>query len=81
MSDVETDFLAQLGGIESKSLKIKNEVIARFIIDNFIGSYQSGAFTEWQVNIYAMNYLMRGNITQVDFDEIQAVLYPPVSIK
>ena len=49
---------------------------AQFIKDNLVGGYQSGTWSEFQVNIFAMNYLMRGNITQEDFDEIQAVLYP-----
>ncbi len=50
---------------------------AKFIKDNLISGYQNGSFTIEQVNIYSMNYLMRGNITQEDFDEIQLVLYPP----
>lgn len=49
---------------------------AQFIKDNLIGGYQSGTWTEFQVNIFAMNYLMRGNITQEDFDGIQLALYP-----
>ncbi len=50
---------------------------AEFIKSNLISGYNNGVFAIEQVNIYAMNYLMKGQISQADFDEIQAVLYPP----
>jgi len=50
---------------------------AEFIKSNLISGYNNGVFALEQVNIFAMNYLMKGQISQVDFDEIQAVLYPP----
>ena len=53
----------------------------QFIKDNLVGGYQSGIWSEFQVNIFAMNYLMRGNITQEDFDEIQSALYPEKEVE
>lgn len=50
---------------------------AEFIKNNLVSGYNNGVFAIEQVNIYAMNYLMKGQITQADFDEIQLVLYPP----
>ena len=49
---------------------------AEFIKNNLISGYNNGVFAIEQVNIYAMNYLMKGQISQEDFDEIQNVLYP-----
>ena len=50
--------------------------LAEFIKDNLISGYNNGVFKEEQVNIFAINYLMKGQISQEDFDEIQLVLYP-----
>jgi hypothetical protein len=50
---------------------------AEFIKSNLISGFRNGSFTGEQVNIYSMNYLLRGNITQEDFDEIQLALNPP----
>lgn len=41
-----------------------------FIIENLTNGYANGSFTEEQVNIFAMNYLMRGQITKESFDFI-----------
>lgn len=48
-----------------------------FITDNLIAGYNNGDFSEYQVNIFSANYLMRGQISQQDFDDLQALLYPP----
>lgn len=50
---------------------------AEFIKSNLISGYNNRVFALEQVNIFAMNYLMKGQISQADFDEIQTVLYPP----
>ncbi len=50
---------------------------AEFIKSNLISGYHNGVFALEQINIFAMNYLMKGQISQADFDEIQLVLYPP----
>ena len=49
---------------------------AQFIINNLKSGYDNGSFSFEQVNIFALNYLMKGQITQDDFDEIQLHLNP-----
>lgn len=51
---------------------------AKFIINNLKSGYDNGSFSFEQVNIFALNYLMKGQITQADFDEIQLHLNPVV---
>ncbi|WCG38421.1 hypothetical protein PML80_03615 [Aerococcus urinaeequi] len=47
-----------------------------FLITSLIGGFQTGAFNEYQINIFAMNYLNRGQLSQDGFDEIlQAIEY------
>ena len=41
-----------------------------FIIENLINGYKEGSFSETQINIFAMNYLGRGQITRDEFDFI-----------
>jgi len=50
--------------------------IADFLKTNLIAGYDNGSFTEEQVNIYSVNYLSKGQISQADFDEIQLHLNP-----
>ena len=50
--------------------------LAEFIKENLISGYNNGVFAIEQVNIFAMNYLMKGQISKDDFDEIQLALYP-----
>lgn len=47
-----------------------------FIKDNLIRGYWDGSFSEPQVNIFAMNYLMRAMITQDDFNFILEAIQP-----
>lgn len=51
-------------------------ILNEFIKDNLISGYQNNSFTLEQVNIFSLNYLEKGMITQSDFDTIQNVLYP-----
>ncbi len=51
--------------------------LAEFVKTNLISGYQNGSFSAEQVNIYSLNYQMRGIITQADFDEIQLAMNPP----
>ena len=44
--------------------------LEEFIITNLIEGYRSNAFNEFQVNIYASGYMLKGAITQDGFDEI-----------
>ena len=50
--------------------------IADFIKNNLKSGYDNGSFTYEQVNIYSLNYLSKGQISQADFDEIQFHLNP-----
>lgn len=50
--------------------------IAEFIKTNLKSGYDNGSFSLEQVNIFALNYLMKGQISQSDFDEIQLHLNP-----
>ena len=44
--------------------------LEKFIIENLIGGYRSNTFNEYQVNIYASGYMLKGAITQDGFNEI-----------
>lgn len=50
--------------------------IAEFIKTNLKSGYDNGSFSLEQVNIFALNYLMKGQISQSDFEEIQLHLNP-----
>ena len=41
-----------------------------FLITNLIGGFQTGAFNEYQINIFAMNYLNRGQLSQQGFEQL-----------
>ena len=50
--------------------------LERFVIENLIEGYKSNTFNEFQVNIYASGYMLKGAITQEGFNEIlQAIEY------
>ena len=44
--------------------------LEEFIITNLIEGYRSDTFNEYQVNIYASGYMLKGAITQDGFAEI-----------
>ena len=44
--------------------------LEEFIVTNLIGGYRSNTFNEFQVNIYASGYILKGAITQKGFNEI-----------
>ena len=44
--------------------------LERFIIVNLVEGYRSNTFNEYQVNIYASGYMLKGAITQEGFNEI-----------
>lgn len=44
--------------------------LEEFLITNLIGGYQTGAFNEYQINIFAMNYLNRGQLSQDGFNQV-----------
>lgn len=41
-----------------------------FIVENLTKGYANNSFSEQQINIFAMNYLTRGLLTQESFDFI-----------
>lgn len=47
----------------------------KYLKDNLISGYHNEAFTIEQVVIFAQNYLNKAQLTQVDIDEIHAILY------
>jgi len=48
--------------------------LANFIKSNLMSGYQNGSFTKEQMNIFALNYLNKAQISQVDFNEIREFL-------
>ena len=44
--------------------------LEEFIITNLIEGYRTNTFNEYQVNIYASGYMLKGAITQEGFNEI-----------
>ena len=44
--------------------------LERFVIENLIEGYRFNTFNEYQVNIYASGYMLKGAITQDGFNEI-----------
>ena len=49
---------------------------AEFVIVNLCNGFDNGTFREEQVNIFAMNYLIKAIITQEDFEYIQNHMNP-----
>ena len=54
--------------------------LAKFIKNNLTSGYSNGSFTKEQVNIFALNYLMKGQIEQEDFDYMQGYMNPPEEV-
>lgn len=50
--------------------------LAKFVKDNLIGGFHNGTWDAFQVRMFSMNYLMRGQIKQEDFDEIMLAIEP-----
>ncbi|WP_290489881.1 MULTISPECIES: hypothetical protein [unclassified Aerococcus] len=44
--------------------------LEEFIVENLIEGYRTKTFNEYQVNIYASGYMLKGAITQEGFDEV-----------
>ena len=44
--------------------------LEEFLITNLIGGFQTGAFNEYQINIFAMNYLNLGQLSQEGFEQV-----------
>lgn len=50
--------------------------LAKFIKDNLTSGFDNKSFTQEQANIFALNYLLKGQINQVEFDYIQEHMNP-----
>ena len=48
----------------------------KFIIDNLKSGFINGSFSAEQVNIFAMNYKLKGLITDEQFNEIVEFVSP-----
>ena len=44
--------------------------LEEFIVTNLIEGYRSNTFNEFQVNIYASGYMLKGAITQEGFEKV-----------
>ena len=44
--------------------------LEEFLITNLIGGFQTSAFNEYQINIFSMNYLNRGQLSQDGFEQV-----------
>lgn len=49
---------------------------SKFIIDNLTNGFENGSFSAEQVNIFAMNYKLKGLITDEQFNEIVEFVRP-----
>ena len=49
---------------------------SKFIIDNLTKGFDNGSFSAEQVNIFAMNYKLKGLITDEQFNDIVEFVSP-----
>ena len=49
---------------------------SKFIIDNLTNGFANGSFSAEQVNIFAMNYKLKGLISDEQFNEIVEFVSP-----
>lgn len=47
--------------------------LGNFVLDNLKKGFANGSFTAEQTNIYAVNYLLKGVLSQEQVDEISAM--------
>ncbi|HZK61370.1 MAG TPA: hypothetical protein VFC41_04790 [Anaerovoracaceae bacterium] len=50
--------------------------IKQFTKDNLIGAFKDDIFTEEQVNIFCVNYLIKGVFDEADIVEVIALMNP-----
>ena len=50
---------------------------SKFIVNNLKSGYSNGTWNKEQVSFYAANYLMKMQISQEQFEELQLFLNPP----
>ena len=50
---------------------------SKFIVNNLKSGYSNGTWNAEQVNIFSANYVMKGQISQEQFEELKLFLNPP----
>lgn len=50
---------------------------SKFIVNNLKSGYSNGTWNKEQVSFYAANYLMKMQISQEQFEELQLFMNPP----
>lgn len=50
---------------------------SKFIVNNLKSGYSNGTWNKEQVSIFSVNYVMKGQISQEQFEELQLFLNPP----
>ncbi len=50
---------------------------SKFIVNNLKSGYNNGTWNAEQVSIFSMNYLMKGQISEAQFNELQDFMNPP----
>ena len=53
---------------------------SKFIVNNLKSGYNNGTWNAEQVSIFSMNYLMKGQISQEQFEDLQLFMNPPEEI-
>lgn len=53
---------------------------SKFIVNNLKSGYSNGTWNAEQVSIFSMNYLMKGQISEAQFTELQEFMNPPEDI-
>lgn len=51
----------------------------KFVIDNLKSGFENGSFSAEQVNIFAVNYKLKGLITDEQFNEVVEFVSPAVT--
>lgn len=54
---------------------------SKFIVNNLKSGYSNGTWNAEQVSIFSMNYLMKGQISEAQFNELQEFMNPPEIIE
>ena len=52
----------------------------KFIVNNLKSGYSNGTWNAEQVSIFSANYVMTGQISQEQFEDLQLFMNPPEEI-
>ena len=50
---------------------------SKFIVNNLKSGYSNGTWNAEQVSIFSANYVMKGQISEAQFNELQEFINPP----